>query len=59
MTSQGCTDQPSESISCLTVSAQLSGGRKGTCSVRITANWRITFEWDGEDAVRVDHEDYH
>jgi len=21
--------------------------------------WRVTFEWDGEDAVRVDYEDYH
>ncbi len=28
-------------------------------SVRVTANWRITFEWDGTDAVRVDLEDYH
>ncbi|HEX8664836.1 MAG TPA: hypothetical protein VF744_12470 [Beijerinckiaceae bacterium] len=22
-------------------------------------NWRITFRWDGEDAVDVDLEDYH
>jgi proteic killer suppression protein len=28
-------------------------------SVTITRTWRITFEWDGEDAVRVDYEDYH
>jgi proteic killer suppression protein len=38
---------------------QLSGDRKGIYSVRITGNWRITFEWEGEDAVRVDYEDYH
>ena len=28
-------------------------------SVTITRTWRITFEWDGEDALRVDYEDYH
>jgi toxin HigB-1 len=28
-------------------------------SVRLTANWRITFGWDGADATDVDLEDYH
>lgn len=28
-------------------------------SVTITRTWRITFEWDQEDAIRVDYEDYH
>lgn len=28
-------------------------------SVRVTGNWRITFGWDGVDAVDVDLEDYH
>ncbi|MGB9370149.1 MAG: type II toxin-antitoxin system RelE/ParE family toxin [Xanthobacteraceae bacterium] len=28
-------------------------------SVTVTRTWRITFEWDGEDALRVDYEDYH
>jgi proteic killer suppression protein len=28
-------------------------------SVTVTRNWRITFEWQGEDAVRVEYEDYH
>ena len=28
-------------------------------SVRVTANYRITFEWSGQDAIRVDLEDYH
>lgn len=37
----------------------LGGDRRGSYSVRITANWRITFEWAGEDAIRVDYEDYH
>jgi toxin HigB-1 len=28
-------------------------------SLTVTGNWRITFEWDGDDAVRVDYEDDH
>jgi toxin HigB-1 len=28
-------------------------------SIRITGNWRITFGWDGADAIDVDLEDYH
>jgi proteic killer suppression protein len=34
-------------------------GRSKRCSVTVTRTWRITFEWDGEDAVRIDYEDYH
>ena len=28
-------------------------------SVRVTANYRITFGWSGENALDVDFEDYH
>ena len=28
-------------------------------SIRVTGNWRITFGWDGVDAIDVDLEDYH
>ena len=28
-------------------------------SIRVTGNWRITFGWDGADAMDVDLEDYH
>jgi proteic killer suppression protein len=28
-------------------------------AIRVTGNWRITFAWDGADAVAVDLEDYH
>ena len=28
-------------------------------SVRVTANYRITFGWSGENAIDVDFEDYH
>lgn len=38
---------------------ELSGRRKGTWSVSISGNWRITFRFDGEDAEIVDYEDYH
>ena len=31
----------------------------GRWSVRVTGNWRITFGWDGDDAVDVDLEDHH
>lgn len=37
----------------------LSGDNKGRYAVKVSANWRITFAWEGEDALRVDFEDYH
>jgi len=37
----------------------LKGDRKGTYAVAVSGNWRITYRWDGEDAVHVDLEDYH
>jgi proteic killer suppression protein len=37
----------------------LSGHRKGIWSVKVNGNWRITFEFRGEDAYVVDYEDYH
>ena len=37
----------------------LTGRDKGRYSVRVTGNYRITFGWDGDDAVHVDLEDYH
>ena len=38
---------------------ELAGTRKGTWSVSVSGNWRITFRFEGEDAVVVDYEDYH
>lgn len=38
---------------------RLKGADKGRCSVWVTGNYRITFAWDGNDAVDVDLEDYH
>lgn len=37
----------------------LSGSSKGRYAVSVSANWRITFGWDQEDAIQVDFEDYH
>lgn len=31
----------------------------GRYAVDATGNWRVTFAWDGADAVDVDLEDYH
>jgi len=36
---------------------ELKGKRRGTWAVR--GNWRVTFRFEGEDAVDVDYEDYH
>jgi len=32
---------------------------KGRYAVWASENWRITFGWDGVDAIEVDMEDYH
>ena len=37
----------------------LRGSERGRYSVWVSGNWRITFGWDGDDAVDVDLEDYH
>jgi proteic killer suppression protein len=37
----------------------LKGNRKGQYSIRINDQWRICFEWDGNDAHRVEVTDYH
>ncbi len=37
----------------------LKGQEKGRYAVDASGNWRITFGWDGKDAIDVDLEDYH
>ena len=37
----------------------LKGNRAGTWSVRVTANWRLTFRWEDGDPTDIDLEDYH
>jgi proteic killer suppression protein len=38
---------------------ELHGRRKGTWSVKVSGNWRVTFKFDGPDATDIDYEDYH
>ncbi len=38
---------------------ELTGNGRGTWSVTIQVNWRITFRFDSGDAEDVDYEDYH
>ena len=37
----------------------LTGDRKGTWSIRVTGNWRVTFLFADGDVFDVDLEDYH
>jgi toxin HigB-1 len=38
---------------------ELTGSRKGTWSVTVSGNWRVTFRFEGGDAEIVNYEDYH
>ena len=38
---------------------ELTGERKGTWSVRVSGNWRVTFRFERPDAYDIDLEDYH
>jgi len=37
----------------------LQGELTGHWSVRISGNWRLTFSFEGEDAILIDYQDYH
>ena len=38
---------------------RLTGARKGTWSVTVSGNWRVTFRFEDGDAIDVNYEDYH
>jgi len=38
---------------------ELKGERKGTWSVKVSGNWRVTFKLQKADAIDVNYEDYH
>jgi len=38
---------------------QLVGGRKGTWSLSVTRNWRLTFRVEDNGIVDLNYEDYH
>ncbi|HEX4160499.1 MAG TPA: type II toxin-antitoxin system RelE/ParE family toxin [Rhizomicrobium sp.] len=37
----------------------LKGERKGRWALSVSGNWRLVFEFEGEDATNVDLIDYH
>jgi proteic killer suppression protein len=37
----------------------LKGDLKGYWAVWVDGNWRLTFSFDGTDAILVDYKDYH
>lgn len=37
----------------------LKGDRAGCWAVSVSGNWRLTFRFEGTDAVLVNYEDYH
>ncbi|MDD2770507.1 MAG: type II toxin-antitoxin system RelE/ParE family toxin [Methylococcus sp.] len=37
----------------------LKGSMAGLWAVKVSGNWRLTFGFEGEDAVLVDYQDYH
>jgi len=37
----------------------LKGDLQGHWSIRVNGNWRLTFRFEGEDAILVDYQDYH
>jgi toxin HigB-1 len=38
---------------------ELKGERKGTWSIKVSGNWRITFNFENKDAYDIELEDYH
>jgi len=38
---------------------ELKGNRKGTYAVKVSGNWRVTFQISDGDVYDVDYEDYH
>jgi proteic killer suppression protein len=38
---------------------ELKGQDTGTWAVTVKANWRITFQFEGQNALLVDYLDYH
>lgn len=38
---------------------QLTGDRRGTWSISVSGNWRITFALEHDEILQLDLEDYH
>ena len=51
--------KPEEDMNVVGLHFHALQGSPRVWSVRVTANYRITFGWSGEAAVDIDLEDYH
>ena len=38
---------------------RLTGTLKDQWAISVSGNWRLTFKFEGEDAILVDYQDYH
>jgi proteic killer suppression protein len=38
---------------------KLKGNRTGTFSIKVNGNWRLTFNFEKQNAILVNYEDYH
>jgi toxin HigB-1 len=38
---------------------ELHGKEKGTWTVKVNGNWRVTFKFQNSDVIMVDYRDYH
>ncbi len=38
---------------------ELKGSLAGHWSVKVNGNWKMTFRFEGKDAILVDYQDYH
>lgn len=38
---------------------RLFGSLEGHWAISVSGHWRLTFTFDGEDAILVDYQDYH
>jgi len=38
---------------------ELTGKQKGTWAISVSGNWRVTFQFEDNDAIDVDYCDYH
>ena len=56
----GCCHLPGQH-ECARVRAlhPLKGNLEGHWAVRVSGSWRLTFAFEGEDAILVDYQDYH
>jgi toxin HigB-1 len=55
----GTLDQASTPTQMAIPGWKLHGLSTGEWAIWVSGNWRLTFAFEGEDAIRVDYQDYH